>query len=90
MVVSRVAITRELNQYIYEDSRSPVWLQGPTRDKVDVDINPLTYLTWEEQCSVPWQIPDRYVLDTDGNGGTFFLEKIVAFHHIVNYIHFIN
>ena len=59
---------RDLNQYIYEASMSPVWLQGPARYRADVDINPLTYLTWEAQYSVPWQTADGCHMDTDGNG----------------------
>lgn len=59
---------KDLNQYIYHAAMSPVWLQGPARYRADVDVNPLTYLTWEAQYSVPWQTSDGCHMDTDGNG----------------------
>ncbi len=59
---------KDLNQYIFDAAMSPLWLQGPARYKADVDINPLTYLTWEAQYSVPWSMPNGCHMDTDGNG----------------------
>jgi hypothetical protein len=58
----------DLNTYIHEAMLNSAWLQGPARYRVDMDINPLTYLTWEAQYSVPWQTPDGCFMDTDGNG----------------------
>jgi hypothetical protein len=59
---------RALNTYIYDANLSPIWLYGPARYRVDVETNPLTYLTWEAQPALPWQTPLGCYMDTDGNG----------------------
>jgi hypothetical protein len=57
-----------LNTYIHDANLSPLWLNGPQRYRVDADVNPMTYLTWEMQPSAPWNTPDGCYKDTDGNG----------------------
>jgi hypothetical protein len=59
---------KDLNKYIFDAAMSSVWLQGPARYKSDFDVNPLTYLTWELQYSVPWATSNGCHMDTDGNG----------------------
>ena len=58
----------DLNTYIHDAMLSSAWLQGPARFRVDADIDPLTYLTWEAQYSVPWQTAQGCFMDADGNG----------------------
>ncbi len=59
---------KSLNVYIHDANLSPVWLNGPGRYRLDAVSNPLSYLTWEPQASVPWQTPEGCYMDTDGNG----------------------
>ena len=59
---------RDLNTYIHDAAMNPLWLNGPARYRADVDVNPLTYLEWEAQYSVPWSTPDGCHMDADGNG----------------------
>jgi hypothetical protein len=58
----------DLNKYIHDANLSPLWLTGPARYRVDMDVNPLTYYNWEMQPSVPWYTPEGCYMDSDGNG----------------------
>jgi hypothetical protein len=57
-----------LNKYIYDANMSPLWLQGPARYLAAAETNPLAYLEWTPQASIPWNTPDGCYKDTDGNG----------------------
>ncbi|MBE0644500.1 MAG: T9SS type A sorting domain-containing protein [Bacteroidetes bacterium] len=57
-----------LNKYIYDANLSPLWLQGPARYLAAAENNPLAYLEWTPQASIPWNTPDGCYKDTDGNG----------------------
>jgi hypothetical protein len=57
-----------LNRYILNANLSPLWLQGPARYLLAAEINPLAYLEWTPQASIPWNTPDGCFKDTDGNG----------------------
>ena len=59
---------KALNEYIKNANLQSTWLTGPARYRADGNVNPLTYITWEGQPSVPWQQPDGCYMDTDGNG----------------------
>ncbi len=57
-----------LNKYIYNANMRPLWLQGPARYLAAAETNPLAYLEWTPQASIPWNTPDGCFKDTDGNG----------------------
>ncbi len=57
-----------LNKYIHDANLSPLWLQGPARYLAAAETNPLAYLEWTPQASIPWNTPDGCYKDTDGNG----------------------
>ncbi|MDH7561739.1 MAG: dockerin type I domain-containing protein, partial [bacterium] len=57
-----------LNRYILQANLNPTWIMGPGRYRPDAATNPLTYLMWEPQPSVPWATPEGCYMDTDGNG----------------------
>jgi hypothetical protein len=57
-----------LHGYIYEANLRSPWLNGPSRYRVDLDINPLGYYAWEMQPAVPWQTQEGCYMDADGNG----------------------
>lgn len=59
---------KSLNQYIQDANLRSTWLYGPMRFRTDAATNPMTYLTWEAQPSVPWNTPDGCHMDVDGNG----------------------
>jgi parallel beta-helix repeat protein len=59
---------KSLNTYIHDANLSPLWLNGPARYRADAGANPLTYLTWEAQASIPWETAEGCYMDTDGNG----------------------
>jgi hypothetical protein len=59
---------KSLNKYITDAMLRPTWLQGPARYRVDQNVNPMTYYTWEAQASVPWNTPQGCYMDADGNG----------------------
>lgn len=57
-----------LTNYIRQANLQTSWLVGPARYRSDVGVNPLSYLEWTPQASVPWATPDGCYMDTDGNG----------------------
>jgi hypothetical protein len=57
-----------LNRYIYDANLRSNWLNGPARFKFDAESNPLAYLAWEPQPSIPWFTPEGCYMDADGNG----------------------
>jgi len=59
---------KSLNEYIKNANLQSSWLSGPARYRADGNVNPLTYISWEGQPSVPWTQPDGCYMDTDGNG----------------------
>ncbi|MBE0646012.1 MAG: hypothetical protein IH600_18160 [Bacteroidetes bacterium] len=59
---------KDLNLYIYDANLSTLWLNGPARYRADAAQNPLTYLTWQPQASVPWYTTMGCYMDADGNG----------------------
>jgi hypothetical protein len=58
----------DLNRYIYDARLSALWLQGPARYLAAGENNPLAYLEWTPQASIPWNTPNGCYMDTDGNG----------------------
>ncbi|HOJ05278.1 MAG TPA: T9SS type A sorting domain-containing protein [Bacteroidota bacterium] len=59
---------KSLNTYIYDANMRATWLQGPARYKIEGASNPIVYLNWEGQPSVPWSTASGCYMDTDGNG----------------------
>ena len=59
---------RDLNEYIHDANLSPLWLNGPARFKIEGASNPMAYLAWEPQPSIPWNTQPGCYMDTDGNG----------------------
>ncbi|MBL0175503.1 MAG: T9SS type A sorting domain-containing protein [Ignavibacteria bacterium] len=59
---------KALNEYIKNANLQSSWLTGPARYRADGNVNPLTYIAWEGQPSVPWSNSDGCFMDTDGNG----------------------
>lgn len=57
-----------LNRYIHEANMRPLWLNGPARYLAEAATNPVAYLQWMPQASIPWNTPDGCHKDTDGNG----------------------
>ncbi len=57
-----------LNDYIYRANLRSTWLYGPARYKFGAESNPLAYLAWEPQPSIPWNTPEGCYMDADGNG----------------------
>jgi hypothetical protein len=57
-----------LNKYIFEANLRSSWLNGPARYKFGAESNPLAYLAWEPQPSIPWSTPEGCYMDADGNG----------------------
>ncbi|MFA6234671.1 MAG: hypothetical protein WC824_10875 [Bacteroidota bacterium] len=57
-----------LNTYIHNANLSPLWLNGPARYLAAAATNPLAYLEWIPQASIPWNTPDGCYKDSDGNG----------------------
>ena len=58
----------DLNKYIHDANLSPVWLNGPARFLIEGQKNPMVYLDWFAQPSVPWATADGCYMDSDGNG----------------------
>jgi len=75
-LIVNYADRKTLNQYIHDANLNPVWLNGPARYQADYATNPMTYLEWKEQPSVPWGTPDGCYNDTDGNGLVNALDNI--------------
>ncbi|MBE0645836.1 MAG: T9SS type A sorting domain-containing protein, partial [Bacteroidetes bacterium] len=59
---------KDLNLYIYDANLNTLWLNGPARYRADAAQNPLTYLMWQPQASVPWYTTMGCYMDADGNG----------------------
>ncbi|MBE0643197.1 MAG: T9SS type A sorting domain-containing protein, partial [Bacteroidetes bacterium] len=59
---------KDLNLYIYDANLNTMWLNGPARYRADAALNPLTYLMWQPQASVPWYTTMGCYMDADGNG----------------------
>ncbi|MBE0643078.1 MAG: T9SS type A sorting domain-containing protein [Bacteroidetes bacterium] len=59
---------KDLNLYIYDANLNTLWLNGPARYRADAALNPLTYLMWQPQASVPWYTTMGCYMDADGNG----------------------
>ncbi|MAT40501.1 MAG: hypothetical protein CL946_12970 [Ectothiorhodospiraceae bacterium] len=59
---------KAFNQYVHDANLSPIWLNGPSRYRADAGTNPLTYLRWEAQASMPWGTAQGCYMDCDGNG----------------------
>ncbi len=57
-----------LNKYIHDANLRSSWLYGPARYKFGAESNPLAYLAWEPQPSIPWTTPNGCYMDADGNG----------------------
>jgi hypothetical protein len=57
-----------LNKYIFDANMRTLWLNGPARYKIEGQTDPLVYLRWEGQPSVPWHTTDGCYMDADGNG----------------------
>ncbi|HOJ05040.1 MAG TPA: T9SS type A sorting domain-containing protein [Bacteroidota bacterium] len=57
-----------LNKYIFDANMRSTWLNGPARYLAEAATNPLAYLQWMPQASIPWNTPDGCHKDTDGNG----------------------
>ncbi len=59
---------RDLNKYIFDANMRALWLNGPARYNIEALTDPLVYLRWVGQPSVPWSTPDGCYMDADGNG----------------------
>ncbi len=59
---------KALNTYIHDANLNAQWLNGPARYRADAAENPLTFIQWEAQPSVPWFTPTGCYMDCDGNG----------------------
>jgi len=59
---------KDLNVYIHDANLNTLWLNGPARYRADAATNPLTYLQWQPQASVPWYTTMGCYMDADGNG----------------------
>jgi hypothetical protein len=59
---------KDLNVYIHDANLNTLWLNGPARYRADAAQNPLTYLMWQPQASVPWYTQMGCYMDADGNG----------------------
>ncbi|MCZ7556434.1 MAG: dockerin type I domain-containing protein [Bacteroidia bacterium] len=57
-----------LNKYIFDANLRTLWLHGPARYKIEGQTDPLVYLRWEGQPSVPWYTTEGCYMDADGNG----------------------
>ncbi len=57
-----------LNKYIFDANMRTPWLNGPARYKIEALQDPLVYMRWEGQPSVPWYTPNGCYMDADGNG----------------------
>ncbi|MAT38395.1 MAG: hypothetical protein CL946_02190, partial [Ectothiorhodospiraceae bacterium] len=66
--IANYADKKALAGYIHDANLNPLWLRGPARYRADASVNPLTYLEWKPQASLPWSTPEGCYMDCDGNG----------------------
>ncbi len=59
---------KALANYIHQADTRVEWLTGPSRYRTDAKGNPLAYMKWEAQASIPWKTSDGCYMDSDGNG----------------------